>query len=299
MSLPKPILDRLALIEEKYEGAGQDMLSYLEGLLYSKALSYWDYIHLDTLLSIQNTRTDIPDETIFITYHQITELYFSLILHELKQLCAKPCHDKDFWLTKLSRIHRYYDCLIDSFGVMVEGLDKEAFLQFRMSLLPASGFQSYQYRKIELYCTSIKNLVKAPLRAELNDDTVATCYEKLYWKFGNLGLKSGEKTLTLAQFEQAYDAKLIAVAHTLQDLNLNAQTLNWPEGMQADQALLDALAKLDKQANSDWPKQHMRAAIYHLHKEPKVIKATGGTNWQDYLPPKKQAIHFFDLLVSD
>lgn len=296
MPLPKPIIEKLHLIEKKYEGAGQDMLSYLEGLLYSKALTYWDYIHLDTLLSIQNTRTDIADEKIFITYHQITELYFSLMLHELKQLCGKPTQDKDFWLTKLSRINRYFDCLIDSFSIMIEGLDKESFLQFRMSLLPSSGFQSYQYRKIELYCTSIQNLVKAPLRETIKDPSVEICYDKLYWKFGNLNLKSDEKTLTLSQFEQEYDAKLKAVAAKHTANNLNVQSLNWPNAMKQDADLLDALSQLDKKANLEWPKQHMRAAIYHLHQEPEVIKATGGTNWQEYLPPKKQSIHYFDLI---
>ena len=49
-------------------------------------MSYWDYIHLDTLLTLQTPKTDFPDENIFIIYHQITELYFKLIINELEQI---------------------------------------------------------------------------------------------------------------------------------------------------------------------------------------------------------------------
>ncbi|MFM7154636.1 MAG: tryptophan 2,3-dioxygenase, partial [Bacteroidota bacterium] len=74
------IQERLQLLEEKYAAMGQDMKSYLDGLLYADYLTYWDYIHLDTLLSLQSPRTPVPDERIFIMYHQITELYFRLTL---------------------------------------------------------------------------------------------------------------------------------------------------------------------------------------------------------------------------
>ncbi|HSM62911.1 MAG TPA: tryptophan 2,3-dioxygenase family protein, partial [Gillisia sp.] len=80
------IAERILLLEEKFKNSGQDMGSYLDGLLYDKYLTYWDYISLDTLLSLQNPKTHFPDEEIFVTYHQITELYFKLILHEQKQV---------------------------------------------------------------------------------------------------------------------------------------------------------------------------------------------------------------------
>ena len=76
MDITPEIKERLERLSEKYDAIGQDMLSYLDGLLYSNSLTYWDYIHLDTLLSLQTPRTDFPDEEIFIMYLQITELYF-------------------------------------------------------------------------------------------------------------------------------------------------------------------------------------------------------------------------------
>src|SRR6476469_8822042 len=78
--------EKLHELEEKYAAMGQDMPSYLDGLLYADYLTYWDYIHLDTLLSLQNPKTAFPDELIFVTYHQSTELYFKLVLSEMRQI---------------------------------------------------------------------------------------------------------------------------------------------------------------------------------------------------------------------
>ena len=78
MELKPEIVERIKLLDEKFQAMGQDLSSYLDGLLYADYLTYWDYIHLDTLLSLQSPKTKIPDEEIFIMYHQITELYFKL-----------------------------------------------------------------------------------------------------------------------------------------------------------------------------------------------------------------------------
>ena len=81
MSEKKLIEEKIKKLAEKYSSTGQDLTSYLEGLLYADYLSYWDYINLDTLLTLQVPKTDFPDENIFIIYHQITELYFKLIIN--------------------------------------------------------------------------------------------------------------------------------------------------------------------------------------------------------------------------
>ena len=77
------------------------MGSYLDGLLHERYLTYWDYIHLDTLLSLQIPKTHFPDEEIFIGYHQITELYFKLIIHEQKQIIDDKGQKQSFLLKKL------------------------------------------------------------------------------------------------------------------------------------------------------------------------------------------------------
>jgi len=150
---------------------GQDLTSYLDGLLHSDYLTYWDYIHLDTLLSLQNPKTQFPDEKIFIIYHQITELYFRLILMEIEQAAFEKNLKEKIFTTRLDRIIRYFKHLEDSFMIMIDGMEKEQFLKFRMALLPASGFQSAQYRLIELCSTDMINLVSMETRGELTDDS--------------------------------------------------------------------------------------------------------------------------------
>ena len=81
--IPYPKINKLS---EKYSATGQDLYSYLDGLLYADYIGYWNYINLETLLSLQRPKTDFPDEKIFIIYHQITELYFKLCLLELEQI---------------------------------------------------------------------------------------------------------------------------------------------------------------------------------------------------------------------
>ena len=100
-------------------------------------------------------------------YHQITELYFKLALHECKQIAENEHLTADFFAARVKRINSYFGALTQSFAIMVDGMEKEQFLQFRMSLLPASGFQSGQYRMIEIYATDFINLVDKGKREEL------------------------------------------------------------------------------------------------------------------------------------
>ena len=51
--LSPEIIEKLNLLQEKYSSVGQDLASYLDGLLYADFLTYWDYINLDTLLTLQ------------------------------------------------------------------------------------------------------------------------------------------------------------------------------------------------------------------------------------------------------
>src|SRR5215212_806452 len=110
-----------ALIEDitaKYRNLGENPDTYLKGLLNSRPLNYWDYVEVDTLLSLQKPRTDFKDEEIFIMYHQVTELLLKLALHEIKQICASNKPTEEFLVNKLNRICRYTGMLINSFDIM-------------------------------------------------------------------------------------------------------------------------------------------------------------------------------------
>ena len=94
---------RIDALEAKYAVSGQALLDYLDGLVETDYLKYWDYIHLDTLLSLQSPRTKHHDEPIFIMYHQITELYFKLCLHELKDVIESEGMDATLMEERLRR----------------------------------------------------------------------------------------------------------------------------------------------------------------------------------------------------
>jgi tryptophan 2,3-dioxygenase len=296
-SLEPSLLELVKKLQQKYAVMGQDLSSYLDGLLHADYLTYWDYIHLDTLLSLQNPKTHFPDEKVFIVYHQITELYFNLVLWEIEQIAERESLDEKFFIERLDRIVRYFQLLENSFAVMVNGMEREQFLKFRMSLLPASGFQSAQYRLIEICSTDTINLVNAQDREALVEySDIDQQIEKLYWRSGATELASGKKTLTLQQFEEKYIKLFKNTGMKYRDRNL------WKlynKNFIGSKEVIARLREFDQLANVLWPLAHMKSAGHYLHKDPQDIKATGGTNWQKYLPPRFQKIIFFPDLWSE
>ena len=73
-----------------------------------------------------------------------------------------------------------------------------------MALLPASGFQSYQYRIIELSSTDLLNLVDKDYRNKSMQFSILQKLKKIYWMKGSIEMKSGKKTLMLKNFEKKY-----------------------------------------------------------------------------------------------
>jgi len=288
------ILAKIDLLQEKFKASGQDMLSYLEGLLYADYLTYWEYINLDTLLSLQQPKTSFKDEKIFIIYHQITELYFKLILSEMEQLAEQEALSEEFFKIRLERIIMYFDHLISSFAMMWKGMEKEQFLKFRMSLLPSSGFQSAQFREIELMATDACHLVTVGKRAQFSTDSAAVdLFDSLYWQQGAIELATGQKTLTLKSFEAKYRKGLLELIENYRSKNL------WKKYTLMDSpsaALRELMRQVDLKANVFWPLAHYKSAVRYLQRDPVDIAATGGTNWQKYLPPRFQKVIFFPEL---
>ena len=294
MLSPK-IEEKLRILEQKYTPMGQSLEAYLDGLIYSDFISYWDYINLDALLNLQQPRTNFPDENIFITYHQITELYFKLILQELTQI-PQNASNGAFMLEKIRRTNRYFSHLITSFDIMVEGMDREQFLQFRMALLPASGFQSAQIRMIELVSTHFVNLTKDP-ETQTSAPTIAEMYPFIYWKRGASELTTGKKTLTLLKFEHKYDKILLELAQSYEHTNICAVFEALPETEKTPE-LVAELRQYDLNVNVRWKLMHLKSAMRYLQQPKQVVAATGGTNWQQYLPPKNQLRTFFAPIWS-
>ena len=294
------IADKLARLEQKFAAQGQDLTVYLDGLLQADYLTYWDYIHLETLLSLQNPKTAFPDELIFVTYHQITELYFKLILHEIAQIADARPLTAAFFVARMQRVNRYVDLLEQSFGVVISGMDRDQFLKFRMALMPSSGFQSVQFREIEIVSTHFQNLLA---NVPNEPRTIADRYDGIYWKQGATELSTGQKSLTLIQFDQKYASRLVRLAEDYQTKNLHERFCTLEQAKQTTPELADVLREYDYRVNVRWKLAHLRSAVQHLHRgtpatQPETAKATGGTNWQTYLPPVQQQRVFFPALWS-
>lgn len=300
MEITPDLKEKLSLLHEKYAALGEDFNAYLEGLLYADVTTYWDYIQLDTLLSLQKPKTSFPDEVVFIMYHQITELYFKLALREFEALGKIQSPTKDHFIDRVSRINRYFDALVKSFEIMIDGMDRNEFLKFRMSLLPASGFQSAQYREIEIYSTDFINLVAKDMRDKLrNTEEISALFEFIYWKAGATEVATGKKTLTLIQFEQKYKEQFIALGEHCKHKNLWQVYLRLSEVDQADSTVQAALRQNDINVNINWPLAHYKSAVRYLARQDKDVAATGGTNWQKYLPPRFQKRIFYPELWSE
>lgn len=314
MELTPEIVERLKKLDEKYQAMGQSMPNYLDGLLISNYLTYWDYTHVDTLLSLQNPKTDFPDEMIFIVYHQITELYFKLALHEFDQIANNgktvsqigedlgwnKTIDVKFFIERVTRINRYFEALTKSFDIMVDGMEPKQFLSFRMALLPASGFQSAQYRMIEISSTDFLQLVDKDIRSKFSGkNSIEDLYENIYWNKGATELATGKKTLTLKQFEKKYSKQFIQLAKDYKDKNLWAKYKSLSFEEQKNAGLINALRQLDVNVNVNWPLVHYKSAVRYLQQDEKQVAATGGTNWQKYLPPRFQKRIFYPELWSE
>lgn len=281
-------------INKKYEKLGENPTTYFKGLLQAKPINYWDYIEVDTLLSLQKPRTDFPDEEIFIMYHQVTELTLKLMLHEIKQIVANNSLNQDFLTIKMRRVIRYTKMLVDSFDIMSEGMDYDDYNTFRMTLAPASGVQSVSFRILELHCTRIENLVNEAGKELLPENpSLQDYFDHIYWKDAGTNKQTGEKTLTLRQFEEKYMDQLVGLGARMKGNSLEEKIINL--GTLSDE-LVELLREFDYLYNIAWPMVHINTARTYLDKKGENKAATGGSQWKRYLHPAFQQRKFFPSL---
>ena len=284
-------------IKEKYEKLGENPETYLKGLLQAKPINYWDYIEVDTLLSLQKPRTNFKDEEIFIMYHQVTELFLKLMLHEIKQVAVEAIYTEEFLMNKFTRIIRYTQMLINSFDIMKDGMNYDDYNVFRATLAPASGFQSAQFRFIELHCTGLENLMNEAGRERIRlNPTTEEYFDHIYWKDAGLNRKTGKKNLTLTLFEEKYLHQFISLANAMKGKTI-ADRLN--ELPNKSEALLNLLREFDHLYNVAWPMVHLNTAKHYLDSKNENQQATGGSEWKKYLMPKFQQRKFFPAFWSN
>ncbi|PMR70258.1 tryptophan 2,3-dioxygenase [Halomonas heilongjiangensis] len=120
-----------------------------EAVHWDQAMSYGQYLNLESLLACQQPQSGEHDEMLFIVIHQVSELWLKQCLHEAHAAAAHIAEDRLQPAFKmLSRVARIQEQMIKAWEVLVT-LTPADYVSFRDSLGQSSGLQSYQYRELE------------------------------------------------------------------------------------------------------------------------------------------------------
>lgn len=116
---------------------------------FKERMDYGSYLGLDLLLAAQKPLSDAPDELLFITIHQVQELWLKLAAHELDgAIAAIRADELQPAFKSLARVSRIQAQLVTAWDVL-STMTPSDYLAFRDALGQSSGFQSYQYRALE------------------------------------------------------------------------------------------------------------------------------------------------------
>lgn len=176
------------------------------------ALTYWDYIKLDELLSLQQPRTTAHDEMQFIMVHQTFELWFRLAINELRgALDALSRNDLQHGAHLLKRVAVILRTSLHGFDPLMT-MTMQGYSEFRDALHPASGFQSSQFRIIEI----LLGIERVTTDEEAKE-------EKFYWESA---IQAGE---TFSNFMNKYHAELMESYADAKEKNLRRAMLRLTE----------------------------------------------------------------------
>jgi len=147
------------LIKDEDEGRHGQISGTDRRFKRGEGVYYHDYLQLDKILSAQERKSEqagrpAHDEMIFIVVHQAYELWFREILFELGSVISmfnKVVHDEELSASvlRLDRVRQIFQVLVQQMS-LVETITPLDFLDFRDVLVPASGFQSVQFRLLEI-----------------------------------------------------------------------------------------------------------------------------------------------------
>ena len=222
-------------------------------------LDYKGYLKLEELLKLQQPLADPPchDEALFIIVHQVFELWFKLVLHEIdevfKMLDQGDVIESERLIRRLTSIIRLF---IPKLSVL-ETMMPSDFIQFRDRLRPASGFQSVQFREIEFAC----GLKDRKYIGMFKDDPAATA--RL------------EKRFSEPSFWDHFVALLGRLGHNAGNEVSQQQTIVSIYKRQGDHALrvlCEAMIEYDEMF-SLWREHHIRMAQRMIGSKPGTGKA--------------------------
>ena len=242
-------------------------------------LTYGSYLRVAELLDQQHLESDPPahDELLFITVHQVYELWFKQLLHELTA-AREEMFSGDLWRARhlLARVVAIEDVLIRQVAVL-ETMTPQDFLVFRDRLAPASGFQSVQFRELEFlagakdpgYLDRFRGLTeeeRARLQRRLDEPSL---WEAFLHVVRRAGLPAGT--------DEEITASLLTVAG---DRGTYGQVWELAERL------------LDHDANSAmWRSRH----VLMVERQIGTKSGTGGSSGSPYLRGRL-GLHYFPLL---
>ena len=183
-------------------------------------LSYGSYLRIPDLLALQVGMTEAHDELLFMVVHQVYELWFKVLLHELEAVREAMFAGEAFAARHgLRRAQVIERVLVEQVAVL-ETMSPQDFLAFRSELAPASGFQSVQFRELE-FLSGLKNPAYLK-RLEAQGDERARLERRLaqptLWDgFCSLLAAAGSPTLEQVYRERAAHPELFDLAESLLD----------------------------------------------------------------------------------
>ncbi|HEY0810346.1 MAG TPA: tryptophan 2,3-dioxygenase family protein [Longimicrobiales bacterium] len=170
-------------------------------------LTYGSYLGIDELTNLQNLKSDPArhDELLFIIIHQVYELWFKQLLHELDAIVVELQENDTLGASRLLRRCIEIERVLIQQVLVLETMTPNDFLTFRDHLMPASGFQSVQFRSLEAVCgvrnpAALKQFAegtpaRAALEKRLNAPTIIQAFYDVLRKRG-FDLPEGDDDVT-------------------------------------------------------------------------------------------------------
>ena len=261
---------------------------------FAGKLSYSSYLSLEGLLAQQRPLSDPPhhDEMLFIIQHQVAELWIKLIIHELTAAIDHIRHDRlPPTLKILSRVKLVQMQLFDQWAVLAT-LTPSEYMEFRGVLGNASGFQSFQYRKLEFL---LGNKNAETIQVFAHDHTV---YEDLLRALNSPSL---------------YDEFLRYLARRGYNIPAACLDRDWSAPHVRNEDLVDIFREIYRNAKQHWEAYEMCEKLVdveeyfqlwrfrHLKTVERIIgfrRGTGGSSGVGFLRQALELTFFPELLAS-
>jgi tryptophan 2,3-dioxygenase len=261
---------------------------------FSERLSYSGYLSLDGLLAQQRplSQPQHHDEMLFIVQHQVSELWMKLLIHELSAAIDHIRHDRiPPCLKILSRVKLIQMQLFEQWAVL-ETLTPSEYMEFRSVLGSASGFQSYQYRKLEFLLGN-----KNP------DSTKVFAHDAAIYEDLKRALES----------PSLYDEFLRYLSRRGYGIPDECRERNWSVPHSRNEALVEVFRDIYRNPKQHWEAYEMCEKLVdveeyfqlwrfrHLKTVERIIgfrKGTGGSSGVGFLRQALELTFFPELLAS-